>query len=83
MRIPCPYCGERDSGEFTCRGEVAPPRPSDDADLPAYLYLRDNPAGSIAELWYHMQGCRQWIVVTRDTRTHLIERAVFARDVGR
>ena len=48
-----------------------------------YVYLRDNPAGPIAEHWYHAQGCRTWIVVTRDTATHRIEGAVLARDMTR
>lgn len=39
------------------------------------IYLRDNPAGLHNELWYH-NGCRSWLQVTRDTRTH----AVFAVD---
>ena len=37
-----------------------------------YVYLRDNPAGPHRELWYHGSGCRAWLVVTRDTRTHAI-----------
>eukprot|EP01037_Dinobryon_pediforme_P014343 gene14343-14467_t len=58
MRIPCPYCGSRDSREFVYRGDAAPVRPaSDRASDPAsdsadamfdYLYLRDNPAGQAA-----------------------------------
>ena len=48
-----------------------------------YVYLRDNPAGTIRELWYHASGCRSWLVVTRDTRTHAIESVEPARDVAR
>jgi sarcosine oxidase subunit delta len=40
-----------------------------------YVYLRDNPAGPFQELWYHSSGCHAWIVVTRDTRTHVISGA--------
>jgi sarcosine oxidase subunit delta len=47
-----------------------------------YVYIRDNPAGPMRELWYHAQGCRNWIVVTRDTRTHEIFGAVLARDAA-
>jgi sarcosine oxidase subunit delta len=72
MRIPCPYCGPRGSHEFVYRGDAAPGRPADESGLFDYLYLRDNPAGPIDEHWYHAQGCRRWIVVTRDTRTHAI-----------
>jgi len=74
MRIPCPFCGSRDSGEFVYRGDAAPVRPAgDEAEaMFAYLYLRDNPMGAIEEHWYHAQGCRQWLVVTRDTLTHAV-----------
>ena len=27
MRIPCPYCGERDVHEFVYRGDAAPRAP--------------------------------------------------------
>ena len=43
-----------------------------------YVYLRDNPAGLHQELWYHGGGCRSWLVVTRDTRTHDINDVTFA-----
>ena len=77
MRLDCPYCGERDAREFTYRGDAAPRRP--DASAPDaldrfhdYVYLRDNPAGPIEELWQHVAGCRSWLVVTRDTRNHAV-----------
>ena len=80
MRIPCPFCGSRDSREFTYRGDAAPVRPeSDDADVMFdYVYVRDNPAGDIEELWYHTQGCRNWLRVQRNTRTHVVAAARFA-----
>lgn len=84
MRIPCPYCGERDAHEFVYRGDAAPARPEGAADggeaMFDYLYLRDNVAGEMAEHWYHAQGCRNWIVVRRDTRTHAILSARLARE---
>ena len=84
MRIRCPHCGERDNGEFSYLGDAAPVRPEGlDASAQAmhdYVYLRDNPAGSIRELWYHGSGCRAWLVVTRDTRTHEIRHVAPARD---
>jgi sarcosine oxidase subunit delta len=76
MHIPCPYCGERDAHEFVYRGDAAALREPEAVDR---LYLRDNPAGPIDELWYHAQGCRTWIVVRRDTRSHAIDGAVPAR----
>ena len=71
MRIPCPWCGPRDAHEFICRGDAAPKRPQDgETGMVDYVYLRENPAGLINEYWYHAQGCRQWLVVQRNTRTH-------------
>lgn len=73
MRIPCPFCGNRDSREFVTRGDAAPQRPADATDQTAmfdYVYQRANPAGTLHEHWYHAAGCRNWIVVTRDTRSH-------------
>ena len=48
-----------------------------------YLHLRDNPAGLHRELWFHEQGDRSWLVVTRDTTTHEITKVELARDVAR
>jgi heterotetrameric sarcosine oxidase delta subunit len=74
MRIPCPFCGERDLSEFLYYGDPVP-RPDPNAtDAPRQFYeatyLRDNPAGPHEELWYHASGCRSWIRVNRDTYTH-------------
>lgn len=85
MRIPCPFCGPRDTTEFSYLGDaslVSRPAP-DTADAPIrfheYLHERDNPDGPHRELWYHGSGCRSWLVVTRDTRTHWVERAEMVR----
>lgn len=84
MRIDCPCCGLRDSGEFSYLGDASLKRPSGlDAAPEAmldYVYLRDNPAGPFRELWYHGLGCRSWLVVSRNTRTHAIDGVAFARD---
>lgn len=72
MRIPCPHCGDRDAQEFVYRGDAGPVRPDSDGAFHDYLYLRNNPAGRLDEFWYHAQGCRSWIIVDRDTRTHEI-----------
>ena len=37
-----------------------------------YLYLRKNIAGIHKELWFHQQGDRSWLVVSRNTKTHEI-----------
>ncbi len=83
MRIPCPFCGDRDASEFVYRGDASPVRPADDAGYYDYVYLRENPAGPFREHWYHAQGCRNWLVVVRDTRSHEIFGAILARDAGR
>lgn len=77
MRIPCPYCGQRDLREFTYLGDASVRRPDPNGPAPLvrfsnYVYLRDNPAGPLREYWYHGSGCQTWLVVTRDTRTHEI-----------
>ena len=89
MRIDCPYCGSRDSREFTVLGDAAimarPDPAASDAlsRFAVYLHERDNPAGLHRELWYHGPGCQSWLVVTRDTRTHRIDKVEAARDVSR
>jgi heterotetrameric sarcosine oxidase delta subunit len=74
MRIPCPYCGERDAEEFSIQGEVAAPRPEGGymAAFHTYVHLRANEYGPTREYWYHANGCRRWLVVARDTRDHSI-----------
>ena len=84
MRIPCPFCGERDFEEFSVLGEApATPRPDiDAADAIAqfhdYVHLRDNVAGVHREHWYHTAGCRRWLVVTRNTKTNALHSVEFA-----
>ncbi len=93
MRIACPFCGERDSGEFTYLGDAAPRRPTWSAETPEiasgvedafheYVYLRDNPAGEMREYWYHGGGCRAWLVARRDTLTHEFRSVEPAPGVG-
>jgi sarcosine oxidase subunit delta len=80
--IPCPYCGERDLSEFVRRGEVPTRRPDLSAgaeEFVEHLYFRTNPAGPTDEHWYHDAGCRQWMVVRRDTRNHAVEAATFCQ----
>jgi heterotetrameric sarcosine oxidase delta subunit len=87
MRILCPYCGERDHGEFSYLGDASAKRPVFDAPEAAVLffeaaYLRTNPSGPLEELWYHAQGCRAWLRVTRNTLTHEITTVHFAHMVA-
>jgi heterotetrameric sarcosine oxidase delta subunit len=89
MRIPCPFCGSRDSAEFSYLGDASVKRPdtakSDagiDAAMYDYVYLRENPAGAIREYWYHGAGCHSWLVVERDTSTHHIVGATISSAEG-
>ncbi|MEC7763039.1 MAG: sarcosine oxidase subunit delta [Pseudomonadota bacterium] len=87
MLIPHPLLGLRDSQEFTYLGGAAllnRPDPAAEGAEQAfcdYVFLRDNPAGVHRELWFHEQGDRSWLVVTRDTTTHEILGAELASDV--
>jgi sarcosine oxidase subunit delta len=61
-------------------------RPTSDDDVTAfhdYVYMRCNPAGAILEHWYHASGCRSWLIVKRDTRTHEISGAALAQEAER
>ena len=89
MIINHPLLGPRDAAEFTYRGDAnlinRPDWQADDAQeqFHEYMYLRDNPAGEHRELWYHEQGDRSWLVVTRNTLTQEITKVEMARDVAR
>ncbi len=89
MLINHPLLGPRDAQEFTYLGDASlinrPDWQAKDAAhaFHDYLYLRDNPAGEHRELWYHEQGDRSWLVVTRNTLTHEILKVELARDVAK
>ena len=89
MIINHPLLGPRDAAEFVYLGDASlinrPDNLANDAadQFYEYLYLRDNPAGVMRELWYHEQGDRSWLVVTRNTLTHEISKVELARDVAR
>lgn len=72
MRLNCPFCGNRDAHEFVYHGDGGVVRPETAEAMQDYVYARANVAGEHRELWYHGGGCRSWLVVTRDTRTHAI-----------
>ena len=73
--ICCPHCGVRPKEEFAIRGDAAVVRPGPDAsqaDWHGYVHLRDNIRGLTREHWHHVAGCRRWLVVERDTVTHVV-----------
>jgi len=74
MRLKCSWCGLRDAGEFTYKGDataVRPPIESNDlASFESYVFDRTNLAGRHEEIWQHTGGCRTHLKVVRDTLTH-------------
>ena len=84
LRIPCPHCGERDYTEFRYAGDATKSRPlHGTADVRAWhdhIFLFTNPKGAHREYWQHVQGCRQWLVLERNTATNEVGRAWLARD---
>ena len=89
MIINHPHLGPRDASEFTILGDASlinrPDSQAGDADdaFYNYQYLRDNPAGLHRELWFHEQGDRSWLVVTRDTVTHAVIAVALASVVAK
>jgi methylglutamate dehydrogenase subunit B len=89
MIINHPLLGPRDAQEFVYLGDARlidrPDASGETAldDFHDYLYLRDNPAGSHRELWFHEQGDRSWLVVTRDTTTHEITHVELASEYAK
>ena len=89
MIINHPHLGPRDASEFTILGDASlinrPDWHAGDADnaFYNYLYIRDNPAGLHHELWFHEQGDRSWLVVTRDTVTHAVIAVALASEIAK
>lgn len=84
LRFSCPVCGLRDETEFTYGGDATVRRPAmeETAMQPwiDHVFMRDNPRGAHREYWQHDQGCRQWLVVERNTLTHAIGAVTLARE---
>ncbi|CUH82136.1 sarcosine oxidase subunit delta [Tropicibacter naphthalenivorans] len=89
MLIPHPLLGPRNAQEFTYLGDAQllrrpdPQAPDAEAAFCDYVFQRSNPAGVHQELWFHEQGDRSWLVVTRNTVTHEILGAELACDVAK
>ncbi len=76
IRIPCPFCGERDHSEFTYGGDGSityPPLGASAKQWHDAVFQRRNIRGLQTETWHHVFGCRAWLRVERDTRTHEIK----------
>ena len=84
MRILCPYCGERDKGEFSAHHEAFRARPQNpsaasDEAWADYLFFHTNKKGHQTELWRHTFGCRRYFYVMRDTRN---DRGLYSFELG-
>jgi methylglutamate dehydrogenase subunit B len=84
MLITCPYCGQRDAGEFTYQGDGNRARPdptsTDLAAWNAYVFDRVNIAGEHNEIWQHSGGCRSHLAIVRNTLTHKVSSLRMVRD---
>lgn len=86
LRISCPVCGLRDETEFSYGGDANVVRPEQNEPDPSrwfeYVFLRENPRGQHREYWHHVMGCRQWLVVERNTLTHKMGTVILACEVS-
>ena len=86
MIIDHPLLGPRDVSEFIYLGDASLlNRPNWDEEKSEnnfykYLYLRENVAGMHKELWFHQQGDRSWLVISRNTVTHEIFKVELATE---
>ncbi|MGH1467068.1 MAG: sarcosine oxidase subunit delta [Cognatishimia sp.] len=84
IRINCPICGPRNETEFTYGADANVSRPAmDETEVQPwvdYVFNRENPRGWHKEYWHHVQGCRQWLVLERNTLTHEIAGCSLARE---
>ena len=87
MIINHPLLGPRDISEFIYLGDsTLLNRPNWDDEKAEdnfykYLYLRENVAGMHKELWFHQQGDRSWLVISRNTVTHEIIKVELAAEI--
>ena len=86
IRINCPICGPRAETEFTYGGDATVRRPAMEEQTTQpwldFVFNRDNPRGAHQEYWHHVQGCRQWVVLERNTLTHEIGACRLAREIS-
>ena len=89
MIINHPLLGPRDASEFSYLGDASlMHRPNPKSETAAqefyeYQYLRENTPGEMRALWFHEQGDRSWLIVTRNISTHEITKVELARDLAR
>jgi len=83
LLISCPHCGPRNSNEFIFSGEIVtrPGPETDPATWRRYLYMKTNAAGWQEERWFHVSGCRRFLLVARNQDTNEIRMVRDYRDV--
>jgi methylglutamate dehydrogenase subunit B len=86
VNIVCPVCGERDYTEFRYGGDASKTRPphgtTDARTWHDYVFLFENPRGPHLEFWQHVLGCRQWLVLERDTSSNQVGISRLAREAA-
>ena len=72
--IDCPNCGPRPSTDFRYGGETRPVEDPSSSELDEIkrLWMRRNVAGDQTERWFHRDGCRRWLTITRNTVTNQV-----------
>ncbi len=84
LRIPCPSCGERDYTEFRYGGDANKGGPRMATATSRHgtttYFCSTIPKVAHLEYWQHVLGCRQWLVLERDTATNAVGRSVLARE---
>lgn len=84
--IYCPDCGARDYTEFRYGGDANRARPAHGTGSASewhdHVFVFDNPKGPHREYWQHVLGCREWLVVERNTASNTVIAVRRARDSG-
>ena len=83
LRIHVPCCGERDYTEFRYGGDASKRaagarRGGIEGVARVCLPVRQS-QGPHREFWQHVQGCRQWLVLERNTATNEVGGSCAAR----
>ncbi len=78
--ISCPWCGPRAHIEFRyhCDAEAVPRHGHNetDAEWQQRTWLRANHIGWHDEIWQHADGCRGWLMISRNNLTHAVAKTM-------
>ena len=74
--IPCPWCGPRAHIEFRyhcdAHAVLRDGQTETDGEWQDRIWLRANHIGWHHEIWQHADGCRGWLVLSRNNLTHAV-----------